>query len=130
MSAADASSARGHDQTRAFRRDLGRLLGAMSLVSMLLAAVIGGLAVGRFGPFLVMGLAIYTGNTQPDLPAAGYPWAGVALGLLLLLLGGVRAHRKEAHGMFVLHLGATLLALLPLWQLYRLWQALPGMEWP
>lgn len=93
---------------------------------MLGAGLLGAVVTPRVGPYLVMGAAIYTGNTEPVPPDAPFPWAALLPGLALTALGAVRIRREQAGGWLLAHLGATLVALAPFGHLLLLWRALPA----
>lgn len=114
----------GRARTRAFARDLRRLMGAVSLLSMVFAGLLGALTTPRVGPYLVMGATIYTGFTDVEPPQAPYPWLGFLLGLALLALGLEMLRRRRRGGWTLAHLGAATLALLPFLHLCLLQQAM------
>lgn len=115
----------GSQATDGTRRTVTRLVSAMSLVSALGAAAIGTVAALFLGPYLAMGAAMYTGNTEPQQPAAPYPWGLFLLGCAVAVGSVVLARREPAREAFahaLLHAAAIFLALLPFWQLYRLYR--------
>ena len=107
------------------RRRLFALMHAISVASMLGAGVVGGIALPRVGPALVMGAAIYLGNTEPGRPVAPYPWGVAATCLLVVLLGALGLRRGLRGGGLVLEAGALGFALVPILALWQLWAALP-----
>lgn len=100
-------------------------LGSMlSAASALAAGLIGAFATIRYGPALVMGLAILQGHTEPATPAAPYPWGAWALGAVLALAGLLLLRSRPeryALGHGLLHGGSYLTALVPFLHLLHLW---------
>ena len=71
-----------------------------------------------------MGVAIYLGNTEPQMPTAPYPWGLVGLTVLVSIAGHVLERRGQAAlGSILAHGGGIAFALLPLVHIYRLWAA-------
>lgn len=98
-----------------------QLLTTLSLASAWSAALIGAAAVALVGPPLAMGATIWLGNTEPERPALAYPWLLLAL---LGLAGGIAWRHPK--GAVPAHVIAIVAALLPFWQLYRLWRIADG----
>ncbi len=98
-----------------------QLLSTLSLASAWSAALIGAVAVALVGPPLAMGATIWLGNTEPVEPVLAYPWL---LLLLLVLAGGLLTRHPK--GAVPAHALAIVAALLPFWQLYRLWRLADG----
>jgi len=98
----------------------------------------GSIVVSRVGWSLAMGLAIYTGNTEPLRPALPFPWAALGACLAVAALGALSAiwtrRRARARGeapsalhafaaLAAAYAGAVLAALLPFVQVFRLFGA-------
>ena len=112
-----------------------RLLSAISQLSsggLILGGLVGAAAVSQTGPFLAMGLAIWSGQTtEPATPALAYPWLlqlGAGVGWGLGLWCGHRLQGRDASPYRDHLLAGALLwgsgvlaALLPMMQLYWLW---------
>lgn len=67
------------------------------------------------GPYLAMGAQMYAGNTEPSRPHLALPAALTFVGLMLPVPWLYRKEWGRAA------LAATPFALLPFWQLYRLY---------
>ena len=80
------------------------------------------LSVG--GPF-AMGIAMYTGNTEPREPHAGYPWVFAGVALAVWLFGLFLEYRlgKKWLGIALSHGGAVAFVFTPMLHLYRLWRS-------
>jgi len=104
-------------------------------VAVLLATgALGGVLITRVGWALAMGMAIYTGNTEPVRPELSYPWwvFGLTTALSLAGLGWELYHRRRPPPAMapslllsllplgLAHLGALAAATLPFFQIYRL----------
>ena len=74
-------------------KKLGSWAGRVTSLSAVFAGL--GLAwvVIETGPALAMGLAIYGGNTEPDLPTLVFPWAVFALPTALAAITFVASFR-------------------------------------
>lgn len=98
------------------------LVSHVSLVSELLAGLVGAVAMSKGGWALAMAVSIYAGRTEPrrvDLP---YPWLALALGWATCAAGVLLQRRAgmRVAGTVVAHVAAISTALLPFWYLYRL----------
>jgi len=95
----------------------------MSLISALGAAVIGTIVGVFLGPALAMGACFYTGNTEPVMPSAPYPWFTL-LGIVAIGVAGYvlsRRPEREVLGHTILHLAAVAATLLPFLHIFNLW---------
>lgn len=99
---------------------LGWLRAGMSIVtglSIYASGLLGILVIQAVGPYLAMGMHIYTGNTEPHRPSLPWP-------LGLTLLAGLLPIPLAATRRFSLAMIASIpLALVPWWQLYCLYIA-------
>jgi energy-converting hydrogenase Eha subunit G len=96
-----------------------------SMASLFLSGVIFSfmtLSVG--GPF-AMGLAMYTGNTEPREPHAGYPWGIAGVSLAVWIFGLLLEYRlgKKWLGIVLSHAGAVAFVFVLMLHLYRLWKS-------
>jgi len=114
----------GSDQTRAFRKALSRIFAVSTIVSMLSAGILGALVTTSVGPYFVMGLAIYTGNTEPEPPSAPFPGLAMVLGAAVFGVGLWRARKEARGGWLLMELGAIAVGLTPFWHLARMFQAM------
>ena len=94
---------------------LRAILGLSSLISMYAAGLLGALAVRVVGPWLAMGAQMMTGDTEPAFPRALYPWAPMFVAMML----PVPFLYRRSFGAATV--AAAPLALLPFWQLLRLY---------
>ena len=60
-------------------KQLSRWAGRFTALSAVIAALGLTWIVVETGPALAMGLAIYGGNTEPELPTLVFPWAAFAV---------------------------------------------------
>jgi hypothetical protein len=79
------------------RDSLMQVLGIASYVSTALSVVAFVLLCARFGPDLAMLLAMYTGNLEPERPAAAFPWLVTALSCVPAGLLGWKGHYAWGH---------------------------------
>lgn len=98
-------------------KTLRTILGFASLASAYAAGLIGLLAMLVVGPWLAMGMQIWSGNTEPTHPHLPMPHV---LAFVTMLLPVPFLYRKQ-YG--VASIAAVPFALLPLWQLWRLYVA-------
>lgn len=96
---------------------IGTMFALASLVSTYLAGILGALAMMVVGPPLAMGLQMWSGNTEPAHPHL--PWPHLAT-FVALLLPVPLLYRKQWG---VASIAAVPVALLPFWQLWRLYVA-------
>lgn len=99
---------------------LRAILGLSSLVSMYVAGILGLLTVRAVGPYLAMAAQMMSGNTEPSHPHILWPWATVFCALML----PVPLMYRRSWGLATV--AAVPLALLPFWQLWRLYLAARG----
>lgn len=91
-------------------------MGVVTALSVYGSGLLGIVVVQAVGPWLAMGAQMYTGNTEPHRPELAWPLGlTLALGLLPIPLLVTRRWTLVAPA-------AIPLALLPWWQLYRLYQ--------
>ena len=93
------------------------LLGISTLVSAYTAALLGAWVAIQLGPWLAMGARMFLGDTEPTEPHLPYPFAAMVVGLLL---PAPLLYRKRWE---LAGIAAFPVALLPFWQLWRLWVA-------
>lgn len=101
------------------------LASTLSTVSAILAGLVGAYTTTHYGRDLAMGMAIYAGNTEPNVPWAPYPWGLFALGVALAVAGFALERVREDRavvGHALMHLGAYWTALVPFVHLYELWR--------
>lgn len=96
---------------------IGTMFALASLVSTYLAGILGALAVMVVGPPLAMGLQMWMGNTEPTAPHLPWPYAATFVALMLPV---PFLYRKQWG---VASIAALPLALLPFWQIWRLYGA-------
>ncbi len=115
-----------------------RVLAWLWVAVLLGTGLLGGLMVSRVGWALAMGLAIYGGNTEPVRPDLLFPWWGFGLMALTSVVGlawALSDHRRgvgpgsasKLRAMLPLslsYLGGLLAALLPFFQVFRLWSSI------
>jgi hypothetical protein len=92
-------------------------LGVATLVSAYTAGVLGAVAMIAVGPWLAMGARMWLGDTEPAHPHLAYPFLALFVGLMLPVAPMYRK-RWDLAG-----IAAFPVALLPFWQLWRLWVA-------
>jgi hypothetical protein len=89
----------------------------LSVISGYAAGLLGAVTMMAVGPYLAMGAQMYAGNTEPLRPHVPWPMIPTFLGLMLPVPWLVRKQWGYAA------LATLPLALLPYWQLYRLYAA-------
>lgn len=97
-----------------------------SAASLVLAGLLGTAVAVTTGPYLAMGLAIYSGHTEPVLPSLAFPWATLVGVILAGVAARVAAGRWEDPAARRLAragqgLASLLVALLPVVHLGRLY---------
>jgi len=67
---------------------------------------------------------MYTGNTEPREPHAGYPWGLAGVALAVWIFGLFLEYRlgKKWLGIVLSHAGAVAFVFVPMLHLYRLWR--------
>lgn len=94
-------------------RDISSLITVASVYG---SGLLGIVVVQAVGPYLAMGAQMYTGNTEPQHPALAWP-------LGWTLLAGLLPVPPLALRRWVWMVPASIpLALIPWWQLWRLYQ--------
>lgn len=86
--------------------------------------MVGAVAVAMVGPFLAMGLVIWSGqDTEPVQSSLSYPWGLTMLSVLGWGVGIWGEHRGGGGRLYtgLSWSGSVAIALLPLVQLWRLW---------
>jgi hypothetical protein len=94
---------------------ISALLAGSSLVSTFAAGLLGAVTMMAVGPWLAMGAQMYGGNTEPSHPHLAWP---LALTFAALMLPVPWMYRKQWG---LASIAAVPFALLPFWQLYRLY---------
>jgi hypothetical protein len=105
-------------------RTLLKILSSLSTGGLVLGGAVGAAAIYNVGPFLAMGLAIWSGQTtEPIQPALPYPWGLTVLGCIGWGIGVWGEHRGGGGRLYAVlsWSGGILVALLPMLQLWRLW---------
>lgn len=90
-------------------------LAVSSLVSAYVAGLLGAVTMMALGPWLAMGAQMYGGNTEPSHPHLAWPLVPTFIGLMLPVPW---MYRKQWG---IASVAAVPLAVLPFWQLYRLY---------
>lgn len=98
-------------------KTLRSLSAIITLVSTATAGLLGAVVMMAVGPWLAMGLQMYTGNTEPTRPHLAYP-AVAWFVCLMLPVPWIRQRRWS-----VAAIAAIPLAVLPYVQLWRLYGA-------
>lgn len=96
-------------------QQLRSLSALVSLASISAAGFLGAIVMVAVGPYLAMGLQIWTGNTEPSRPRLPYP--AVAL-FVALMLPVPWIRRRSWAGASVAALPLAVLPYVYLWQLY------------
>lgn len=91
------------------------VFGVASLVSAYAAGLLGAVTMMAVGPWLAMGLQFYGGNTEPTHPHLAWPMIPT---FVALLIPAPFMYRKQWN---VASIAAIPFALLPFWQLWRLY---------
>ena len=101
-----------------------RLLGVfhiLSILSLLLAGLVGAMTMSLLGDPLAQGAAIYLGATAPEPPGLAYPWWPTIMtgggSLVLLVLQKKLSYRWTGVGSLML---ALVFVLLPWVQFFRM----------
>lgn len=105
-------------------RALLRALSSLLTGGLVIGGVAGAAAVATVGPWLAMGLTIWSGqSTEPNQPSLAYPWWLTMAALLVWGMGIFGEHRGQGGRLYrVLSWSGGLgIALLPMLQLWRLW---------
>ncbi|MFT5683708.1 MAG: hypothetical protein ACI8RZ_004640 [Myxococcota bacterium] len=105
-------------------RSLVKAISSLTTGGLVLGGAVGAVAIATVGPFLAMGLAIWSGETtEPVQPMLSYPWILTILGGITWGVGVWGEHRGGGGRLYaVLSWGGGLVvALLPMVQLWRLW---------
>ncbi len=108
------------DSTRA----LIKAISSLTTGGLVLGGVVGAVAVATVGPFLAMGLAIWSGQTtEPAQPHLSYPWILTVLSAAVWGAGIWGEHRGGGGRQYTVlsWCGSVTIALLPMVQLWRLW---------
>ena len=90
---------------------------------LILGGLVGAAAIATVGPWLAMGLAIWSGQTtEPTLPALSYPWGWTAVAVAVWAAGTWREHHRAGGRLYpaLSWGGGVAVALLPMVQLWRL----------
>lgn len=100
---------------------IGKLADAGS-AGLVASGLLGVPVAAGLGPYLAMGLAIWSGaTTEPAMPQLGYPW--LLLGAGLAVWGtGLRLKGRGWGAILLTQGGAALVAVLPWLHLWRLWR--------
>lgn len=102
-------------------RAIRALFGFSTLVSAYTAGMLGAVVAIALGPWLAMGARMFLGDTDPSHPHLAYPFAALFVGLMLPVPFLYRKQWDYAG------IAAFPVALLPFWQLWRLYvAAAPG----
>lgn len=90
-------------------------------VGLVASGLVGVPVVVWLGPYLAMGLAIWSGlTTEPAMPQLGYPWLLLVAGLVVWG-SGLRLKARGGWAILLTQAGAALVAALPWVHLWRLW---------
>ena len=100
------------------------MLGYLSLVSTLAAGALGMLTIRAVGPSLAMGAQMWLGNTDPVRPHLVWPHVAT---FVALVLPAPFLYRQQ---LGLATAAALPFALLPYWQLWRLYLAAAAPDQP
>ena len=105
-------------------RSLLKAFSSLTTGGIALGGMVGAVAVTMVGPFLAMGLVIWSGEaTEPVRSDLAYPWGLTVLSMLIWGVGLWGEHRGNGGRLYtgLGWCGSIAIALLPMVQLWRLW---------
>ena len=101
-----------------------RFSSSVGLALIAAGALAGAITAQFVGPSLVMIFAVWSGNTEPAVPALNFPWLWFAGLMLVVVVCMFRLGKASWRWVLLGHIAAILAAGLPGLHLVHLWEQL------